>query len=137
MIKEGVLKKPKPISILGQHVHPPLEVGKVGIRAGKYMASADEIYLKVIGKGGHAALPQNCIDTVYAASQIIVNLQELISREKSPFIPAVLSFGKINSDGGATNILPDVVQLEGTLRCLLYTSPSPRDQRGSRMPSSA
>ncbi len=117
LIKEGVLKNPEPKTILGQHVHPPLEVGKVGIRAGRFMASADEIYLQVIGKGGHAALPHECIDAVYVSSQIIIALQEIISRKKSPLVNAVLSFGKINSEGGATNILPGAVKIEGTLRC--------------------
>ena len=118
LIKEGVLKNPKPKSILGQHVHPPLETGNVGIRAGQYMASADEIYIKVIGKGGHGALPQNTIDTVHVASQLIVGLQEIISRKKDPFIPSVLSFGKIYSEGGATNVIPDVVRIEGTFRSM-------------------
>lgn len=118
LIKEGVLKNPKPKTILGQHVHPPLEVGKIGIRGGQYMASADEIYLTVNGKGGHAALPHECIDTVYIASRIISSLQEVISRRNNPLTPAVLSFGKINSIGGATNVIPDQVKIEGTFRTM-------------------
>jgi len=118
MIKEGVLKNPRPKTILGQHVHPPLEVGKVGVRAGQYMASADEIYISVNGKGGHAALPHECIDTVHMASKIICGLQEIISRRKNPLTPAVLSFGKINSIGGATNVIPDQVKIEGTFRTM-------------------
>jgi len=82
------------------------------------MASADELYLKVIGKGGHAALPHNAIDTVHVASQIIISLQEVISRKKNPLIPALLTFGKINSEGGATNVIPDVVRIEGTFRSM-------------------
>jgi len=116
MINEGVLKGPKPDIILGLHVHPPLEVGKVGFCAGKYMASADEIYVTVKGKGGHAALPQNCIDPILISSQILLSLQQLISRRSNPRTPSVLSFGKINSVGGATNIIPDEVKLEGTFR---------------------
>jgi len=118
MIKEGVLTKPKPTSIVGQHVHPPLEVGKIGIRSGMYMASADEIYITVEGKGGHAALPQKCIDTVLLAAEIITSLQQLVSRRSDPTIPTVLSFGKINSEGGATNVIPNKVIIEGTFRTM-------------------
>lgn len=118
LIEEGVLQKPKVDKIFGQHVHPPLEVGKVGFRSGKYMASADEIYISVKGKGGHAALPHNVIDPVVMASQIIIQLQQIISRSCNPIIPSVLSFGKINSVGGATNIIPDEVRIEGTFRTM-------------------
>lgn len=118
MIKEGVLDNPKPQSILGQHVHPPLEVGKVGIKPNLYMASADEIYLTVKGKGGHGGLPQDCIDTVLMSARIIVALQDVISRYCPPAVPSVLSLGKINSTGGATNIIPDEVVIHGTLRAM-------------------
>src|SRR5690606_15305819 len=84
MIRDGALKNPVPSSILGQHVFPLLPVGKIGFREGMYMASADEIYLKVIGKGGHGAAPELCIDPVVIASHIIVALQQVISRNASP-----------------------------------------------------
>lgn len=116
LIKEGVLKNPKPQSIVGQHVHPPLQVGKVGFRPGMYMASADEIYVTVRGKGGHAALPEHVVDPILIASNLIVSLQQIVSRKAPPSIPTVLSFGKINSTGGATNVIPDEVKLEGTFR---------------------
>ncbi len=118
LIKEGILKNPQPFAILGQHVHPPLDSSKVGFRAGKYMASADEIYLTIHGKGGHAGLPQDVIDPVLIASQTMVALQEIVSRKCDPLIPCVLSFGKINSVGGATNIIPNQVKLEGTFRTM-------------------
>lgn len=118
LIKEGVLDNPKPNSMIGQHVHPPLEVGKLGFRPGMYMASADEIRLKVIGKGGHAALPHECVDTLLMAARILINLQEVVSRNANPAMPTVLSFGKINSEGGATNVIPDVVHIEGTFRTM-------------------
>ncbi len=118
MIKEGVLENPKPATIIGQHVHPPLEVGKVGFCPGMYMASADEIHVSVIGKGGHGALPQDCIDPVVITSNIIVMLQQLISRHANPTMPTVLTFGKINSVGGATNVIPNEVKLEGTFRTM-------------------
>ena len=116
LINEGVLENPKPQTIIGQHVHPPLRVGKVGFRPGMYMASADEIYVTVTGKGGHAALPEKVIDPILIVSNLIVSLQQIVSRKAPPSIPTVLSFGKINSEGGATNIIPDVVKLEGTFR---------------------
>ena len=118
MIEEGVLKNPAPEVIFGQHVFPDLPCGKVGFRGGMYMASADELYLKVRGKGGHAALPHKCVDTVLMASQIISSLQQIVSRKAKPDIPSVLSFGKINSVGGATNIIPDEVNIEGTFRTM-------------------
>lgn len=118
MIKEGVLENPKPESVIGQHVHPPLEVGKIGYRSGMYMASADEIRMVVKGKGGHGALPHNCVDTVLMSSRILIALQDVVARNMNPNIPAVLSFGKINSIGGATNIIPDEVKIEGTFRTM-------------------
>ncbi|MDX1905305.1 MAG: M20 family metallopeptidase [Thermonemataceae bacterium] len=115
MIKEGVLENPKPQSILGQHVMPLLPVGKVGFREGMYMASADELYVKITGKGGHGAMPEHCIDPVLIASHIIVALQQIVSRNASPKMPSVLSFGKFIANG-ATNVIPNEVYLEGTFR---------------------
>jgi amidohydrolase len=117
MIKEGALENPKPSVIIGQHVMPLVEVGKVGFREGMYMASSDEIYLKVIGKGGHASTPDLAIDPVVIASHIIIALQQVISRNASPKQPTVLSFGKVTADG-ATNIIPDEVKIAGTFRAL-------------------
>jgi amidohydrolase len=117
MVKEGVLENPKPSTIIGQHVFPLLPVGKIGFREGKYMASSDEIYLKVIGKGGHGATPELTIDPVVIASHIIIALQQIISRNASPKQPTVLTFGKITANG-ATNIIPDEVNIAGTFRAL-------------------
>jgi amidohydrolase len=114
MIQEGVLS-PKPQAIIGQHVIPLLPVGKVGFREGMYMASADELYVRVIGKGGHGAMPENCIDPVLIASHIIIALQQIVSRNAPPKIPSVLSFGKVIAQG-ATNIIPNEVYMEGTFR---------------------
>jgi len=118
MIKEGVLENPSPSAILGQHVFPDLPAGKVGFRPGMYMASCDELYLTVKGKGGHAALPHKFTDTVLIACEIISSLQTIVSRHAKPDIPSVLSFGKINTTGGATNIIPDEVKIEGTFRTM-------------------
>ena len=117
MIAEGVLENPKVDYIIGQHVSPELPTGTFGFKSGQFMASADELYLTVKGKGGHAAFPHLVVDPVLTASQIIVNLQQVISRKKSPFEPAVLSFGRVEAYG-ATNIIPDEVKIAGTLRAM-------------------
>ncbi|MDO8366599.1 MAG: M20 family metallopeptidase [Saprospiraceae bacterium] len=118
MIKAGVLENPRPTSIFGQHVHPPLHAGMIGLKPGIYMASADEIYVTVKGRGGHGAMPHDCIDPVVITAQIIVALQQLVSRYADPAVPTVLTFGKINSTGGATNIIPNEVKLVGTFRTM-------------------
>lgn len=115
MIKDGVLENPRPQAVLGQHVMPSIETGKVGFRSGKYMASTDELYFTVKGKGGHGAQPQNNIDPVLIAAHIIVALQQVISRIGDPRMPSVLSIGKVEANG-ATNVIPDEVKLEGTFR---------------------
>ena len=117
MIKEGVLENPKPDAVLGQHVMPLIETGKVGFRSGKYMASTDEIYVTVHGKGGHGAQPQQNIDPVVITSHIIIALQQIVSRVADPKMPSVLSFGKVIANG-ATNVIPNEVFLEGTFRTM-------------------
>lgn len=118
MIEEGVLRNPVPRGIIGQHVHPPLEVGKVGMRPGIYMASTDELYLKVVGRGGHGAMPQNTVDPIVVTAQIVTALQQLVSRQADPTLPSVLTFGYIASQGGATNVIPNEVRLKGTFRTM-------------------
>jgi amidohydrolase len=117
MIKEGVLENPKPQAVIGQHVLPMMESGKVGFRSGKYMASTDEIYVTVYGKGGHGAQPQQNIDPVLITSHIIIALQQIVSRVADPKMPSVLSFGKVIANG-ATNVIPNEVKLEGTFRTM-------------------
>lgn len=117
MIKEGVLENPKPHAMIGQHVMPLIETGKVGFRSGIYMASTDELYVTVHGKGGHGAQPHQNIDPVLITAHIIVALQQIVSRNADPRLPSVLSFGKVNANG-ATNIIPNEVKLEGTFRTL-------------------
>ena len=116
MMEEGALD-PKPEWILGQHVLPDMPTGTVGFRSGMYMASGDEIYLTIKGKGGHAAMPHKCTDTVLIASHIIVALQQIVSRHGDARIPTVLSFGKMIANG-ATNIIPNKVNIEGTFRTM-------------------
>lgn len=117
MIKEKALENPNAESIIGQHVFPQLEVGKVGFRAGMYMASTDEIYVTVKGKGGHAALPHLYVNPVQIAARLILELQDLIAQIAKPGVPHVLAFGKVIADG-ATNIIPDEVSIEGTFRTM-------------------
>jgi len=112
MIKAGVLENPKPEKIFGLHVSPELEAGFFGFHSGRFMASSDEIYLTVIGKGGHAAQPQNVISPLLIAAEILLALRPLTDLE----VPTVLSFGRIEGNG-ATNVIPDKVELAGTLRC--------------------
>ena len=117
MIKDGALLNPRPDAILGQHVLPQLECGKVGFRPGKYMASADELYVTVKGKGGHGAMPNIAIDPILISAHILVALQQVVSRMADPKMPTVLSFGTIRANG-ATNVIPDSVYMEGTFRTL-------------------
>lgn len=117
MIKEGVLENPAPASMIGQHVAPNIPVGKIGFREGMYMASTDELYLTVKGKGGHGAMPDQLIDPVLIASHIIVALQQIISRNRKPANPSVLSFGRFIADG-VTNVIPNEVTIQGTYRCM-------------------
>ncbi|GHB68782.1 M20 metallopeptidase family protein [Persicitalea jodogahamensis] len=117
MIKDGVLENPRPAGMLGQHVAPNVPVGKIGFREGMYMASTDELYLTVIGKGGHGAVPDQLIDPVLIASHIIVALQQIISRNRQPANPSVLSFGRFIADG-VTNVVPNEVKIQGTWRCM-------------------
>jgi len=122
MIEEGALsaqgEREQPEVIFGQHVQPDLHVGKIGVRNGMYMASADEIYITIHGKGGHAAAPHYLDnDTILTASHIVVALQTIISRNCPPDVPGVVSIGKFIGDG-ATNVIPTQVRLEGTLRAM-------------------
>lgn len=115
MIAEGVLENPSPQCIFGQHVYPELKAGQIGFRSGKYMASTDEVFITVKGKGGHAALPQTLVDPILIASHIVIAMQQIVSRYALPTIPTVISFGKIIGNG-KTNVIPDNVHLEGIIR---------------------
>lgn len=117
LIEKGVLQNPTVEEILGLHVFPELEVGKVGFKSGMYMASCDEIFIDVIGKGGHGAMPHQVIDPILIASHIIVQLQQIVSRACDPKIPCVLSFGHFEALG-ATNVIPDKAHLKGTFRTM-------------------
>jgi hippurate hydrolase len=117
LIKEGVLENPKPQGIFALHVNPQLEVGKLSFRDGKVMASADEIYITIKSKGGHAAAPHLTADTILIASHLIIALQQVISRNRDPFSPSVLSITSFQG-GHTTNVIPSEVKLMGTFRAM-------------------
>lgn len=117
MIRDGVLENPRPTHIIGLHVHPLLETGKVSFAPGKVMASADELFFTIRGKGGHAAKPYLTADTILTASQLVVALQQVVSRNNNPFSPSVLSICAIQG-GFTTNVIPSEVKLMGTFRAM-------------------
>ncbi len=117
MIKDGVLENPKPQGILALHVHTDMEVGMLSFRSGQVMASADELYFTVKGKGGHAASPHLAVDPILISSHLIIALQQLISRNNNPFNPSVLSITSFNG-GNTTNVIPNEVKLMGTFRAM-------------------
>lgn len=117
MIEQGLLKKYNPTSMIALHVYPSMETGKAGFRAGKYMASADEIYITVKGKGGHAAMPAETLNPLFVAARLLNQYEDLIKTFADQRIPTVLSFGKMRADG-ATNVIPDELKIEGTFRTM-------------------
>ena len=117
LIREGVLENPRPTHIIGLHVHPLLETGKVSFAPGKVMASADELFFTIRGKGGHAAKPYLTADTILAASELVMALQQVVSRNNNPFSPSVLSICAIQG-GFTTNVIPAEVKLMGTFRAM-------------------
>lgn len=115
MMDDGLFDERMPDEIYAFHCLPELDCGYVGMRKGKYMASTDELYWTVKGRGGHGATPHLSVDPILIASHIVVALQQLVSRNASPMMPTTLSFGKINGNG-RTNIIPDEVKMEGIIR---------------------
>jgi amidohydrolase len=117
MIKAGVLTNPPVKEMIALHVFPEMEVGKIGFREGLYMASCDEIYLTIHGKGGHGAMPHQTIDPIMIGAQLLTGLQQIVSRKCDPKIPTVLSFGHFEAIG-ATNVIPETAVLKGTFRTM-------------------
>ena len=132
MIRDGVLENPKVKAVIGQHAMPRIEVGKIGMRKGKHMASMDSLFVRVIGKGGHGAQPHLNIDPVLISSHIIIALQQIVSRMAHPGDPTVLSFGKVIANG-AINVIPDEVYMEGTFRAMNETWRNEAHTRMTRM----
>lgn len=117
MIAAGVLENPVVKEMYALHVFPELETGKVGFREGLYMASCDEIYITINGKGGHGAMPHQCVDPILIGANMVSSLQQIVSRKCDPKIPCVLSFGYF-AGLGATNVIPSTVELKGTFRTM-------------------
>lgn len=117
LIQEGVLKNPNVSKMFALHVLPEMEVGKLGFKEGLYMASCDEIYMTIHGKGGHGAMPHQCIDPILIGATIVTSLQQIVSRSCDPKTPCVLSFGHFEGLG-ATNVIPSTVHLKGTFRTM-------------------
>ena len=117
MIRDGALKNPVPAGIIGLHVHPGLNHGKLSFRKGRVMASADELYVSIKGPGGHAATPHQTVDTVLVAAQLITSLQTIVSRNREPQNPSVLSICSVHG-GNTTNVIPTEVKLMGTFRAM-------------------
>lgn len=120
MIRDGALENPKVKKMYALHVFPDMEVGKVGFKEGIYMASCDEIYITINGKGGHGATPHQCIDPIAIGAEMILNLQTIVSRKCDPKIPCVLSFGHFEALG-ATNVIPSKALIKGTFRTMNET----------------
>jgi amidohydrolase len=135
MIREGIFEAHKPAAIFGQHVFPELPAGTVGFRAGTYMASCDELYITVKGRGGHGAKPDKTIDPVLITAHLIVSMQQVVSRWSNPQMPSVLSFGKVIANG-ATNIIPNEVLIHGTFRTFDETWRKDAHQRMSHLAQS-
>jgi amidohydrolase len=132
MIREGVLRNPEPAAVLGQHCMPSVPAGKIAIRAGRLMASMDEINVAVHGRGGHGAMPHLLVDPVLISAHLIVALQQIVSRNNNPVTPGVLSFGRVIADG-AINVIPDTVYLKGTFRTVDETWRYEAHERMKRM----
>jgi amidohydrolase len=113
MLQEGVMEGVD--GVIGLHLMSTSPVGRVGVRSGPVFASADGFVLRVKGKGGHAAMPHEAVDPIVISAYIITALQTLLSRESSPFSPAVITIGTIQA-GSAFNIIPQTVEMQGTMR---------------------
>ena len=116
MMEDGLFADVMPNEIYSFHCLPEMDCGRVGMKKGKYMASTDELYWTVKGRGGHGATPHLNVDPIVVASHIVLALQQVVSRNAAPMSPTVLTIGKIEDVGGRTNITPEVVKMEGIIR---------------------
>lgn len=119
VIKSGILERfsEKIVAILGLHVSPRLPIGKLGLCSGRFMASSDEFYITIKGRGGHAAEPHRAIDPIMIAVELLSTLQQVVSRKANPNTPSVLTFGRFEGMGAA-NVIPEEVHLAGTFRTM-------------------
>lgn len=114
VLNEDALRDPRPTLIIGQHCTPELELGKLGFRAGPFMASSDELYVTVKGRGGHAALPEKLVDPIVISAHLLLRLKQEFAAFR-PSEKTILAFGRVEALG-ATNVVPDEVKIAGTLR---------------------
>ncbi|MFT5859726.1 MAG: amidohydrolase [Flavobacteriaceae bacterium] len=117
MLRDGVLENPSVDKMMALHVFPDMEVGNIGFKEGIYMASCDEIYITIHGKGGHGATPHNCVDPIMIGANMLQTMQQIVSRQCDPKTPCVLSFGHFEALG-ATNVIPSKALLKGTFRTM-------------------
>lgn len=117
MCKEGALEGPNAQRIFGLHVWPFMPTGTIGSRSGTFMAATGSLEMVVTGKGGHAAMPQHAIDPISTAAKMITEVQTIISRERDPLDPGVISITAIHG-GEAFNVIPMNVKMLGTIRAL-------------------
>ena len=116
MMEDGLFDEVLPNEIYSFHCLPEMDCGKVGMRKGRYMASTDELYWTITGRGGHGATPHLNVDPIVVASHIVIALQQVVSRNAPPMMPTVLTIGKIEDVGGRTNITPETVKMQGIIR---------------------
>ena len=117
LIEAGVLENPKVKEMYALHVFPEIEVGKLGMRSGLYMASSDELHLEIIGVGGHGAMPEKCINPILIGSEFIIEAQNIIHKSCPKEVPCVISFGHFDALG-ATNVIPERAEIKGTFRTM-------------------
>jgi amidohydrolase len=129
MIAEGVLDSPHVDAVFGLHLSQDLPLGIVRAHAGPAMASADTFKITITGKGGHGAMPEQCVDAALIAAQVTVALHSIIAREVKPIDPAVVTVGSIHA-GSAANIIPQTAMLTGTVRAF---SPEVRQHLAQRI----
>lgn len=117
MIKEGVLENPIVEAMFALHVYPEFEAGLIGLKSGLYMASSDEIHLEIIGKGGHGALPNRCVNPLIMGAELVLALTTYISTHSPKEIPTVINFGRFEALG-STNVVPEYASIKGTFRTM-------------------
>lgn len=131
MINEGVLENPKVDAVMGQHIWTFMESGKIAVTSGPVMSGLDVFKIRIIGKGGHTGAPEESIDPVLAAANVIQSVQMLQTREISGLKPTVIMFGRIQG-GRKGSVIPDKVELGGTIRFLYEGGPDTEEQPTER-----
>ncbi|MDJ0591053.1 MAG: M20 family metallopeptidase [Pleurocapsa sp. MO_226.B13] len=129
MIEEGVLQNPNVDAIIGLHLWNNLPLGTVGVRAGALMAAVECFRVSILGKGGHGAMPDQTVDSIVVASQIVNALQTIVSRNVKPLDSAVVTVGELHA-GTALNVIADTARMSGTIR---YFNPELETLIGKRL----